>query len=89
MVLLPFLVRLVRRGRLLEVVVCLFEVQERHVVSTFQSACFAIVFLILGTEGGVSYSDTLQVTMNLRSLVFFISSSSPSSGRGLRLTPPL
>ena len=35
------------------------------------------------------YSDTLHVTMNRRNLDLRSSSSSPSIGLGLKLTPPL
>ena len=36
-----------------------------------------------------TYSATLQATIHLLTFAFRVSSSSPSTGRGLRLTPPL
>ena len=86
MFLLPFFVGLVRRDCVLEVIIGLFKVEKSNIVPDTEGQ---FLYLCDELKGCSAYSATLHLTMNFRSFVFLISSSSPSSGLGLRLTPPL
>lgn len=58
-------------------------------LSAYQSSFSSLCNLRWYRKAGLTYSATLQAIIQRRTLFFLISSSSLSSGRGLRETPPL
>ena len=98
MILLPLLIGLVGLDCYVEVITCLFEVEEGDVISIGERQTQVVISLC--TDPGLrvlmseettetTYSATLQATIHLLTFPLLTSSSSPSTGLELKLTPPL
>lgn len=93
MLLLPSLIVSIRLDCLFKIVVGLLEVDQRQLISIpsrqtqadGSDLCKSLALM----QRCCTHSDTLHATIHLLTFAFLSSSSSPSTGRGLRLTPPL